>query len=196
MPKAATKAKPKLEIVENPIKICIGLSQEKPEGFTVYNTFKHEKVDQVFNPLEKWKIADNSVEEVICTNFLQKLNNEGRIHFFNELYRVLKEGKQARIITIHWSHERAYADLEAQWPPVTAFTYFYTSKQWRETNAPHLTQFKCNFDWVLAGSHDQNDDWVAFRNQDVKQVLMHRNINTTTDLIATMTKLPMNPKKD
>ena len=187
MPKTATKAK--LQIVETPVKIAIGFHPDKPEDFLVMDTFKHEKVDKVFDPLKKWELADNSVDEVVSINFIHKLDNAGRIHFFNELYRVLKEGKQARVVTPHWSHERAYADPDVQWPPVTAFNYFYTSKQWRDTNAPHLaSKFKCDFEWVLAGSHDQNDEWVAFRTQEVKQVYMHRNINTTTDLIATLTK--------
>ena len=36
--------------------------------------------------------------------------------------------------------------------------------------------------------HDPNDAWVAFRNMETKGVLMSRNINTTTDMIATITK--------
>lgn len=188
MPRAATK--PKLEVVEKPTKIAIGYTPDKPDGFTVVDTFKHEKVDKVFDPLKKWEWADNSVDEVICVNFIHRLTNDGRVHFFNELFRVLKEGKQARVVTPHWSHEKAYGDLDVQWPPVTAFTYFHTTKQWREMNAPHVTKLKCDFDWVLAGSHDANDEWVTFRSQEVKQVFMHRNINTTTDLIATLTKRP------
>jgi len=189
MARVATKARPKLEIVEKPVQICIGFMPEKPEGFMVMDTFKHEKVDKVFDPTKKWDLASDSVDEVICVNFLHRLTAEQRIHFFNELHRVLKPGKQARVTTPHWSHERAYAEPDVQWPPVNAFTYFYTSKQWREANAPKwIAQFKCDFDWVLAGSHDQNDEWVAFRTQEVKQVYMHRNINTTTELIATLTK--------
>jgi SAM-dependent methyltransferase len=189
MAKVATKARPKLEVVEKPVQICIGFVPEKPEGFLVVDTFKHEKVDKVFDPTKKWDWANDSVDEVICANFLHRLTAEQRIHFFNELHRVLKPGKQARITTPHWSHERAYAEPDVQWPPVNAFTYFYTSKNWREANAPKwIAQFKCDFDWVLAGTHDQNDEWVAFRTQEVKQVYMHRNINTTTELIATLTK--------
>lgn len=189
MARTATKARPKLEVVEAPVQLCIGFMAEKPDGFTVVDTFKHEKVDKVFDPLKKWDWADGSVDSVICGGFIHRLTAEGRIHFFNELYRVLKPGKQARITTPHWSHERAYAEPDVQWPPVTAFTYFYTAKQWREANSPQFAgKFKCDFDWVLAGSHDQNDEWVAFRTQEVKQVYMHRNINTTTELIATLTK--------
>lgn len=188
MSKTAVKARPKLQIVEQPVKICIGFIPEKPEGFIVADSFKHEKIDKVFDPLKKWTWEDNSVDEVLCHGFLHKLDQNGRIHFFNELYRVLKPGKQARIITPHWSHERAYGDPEVQWPPVTAFTYFYTSAEWRKQNDPRPTKMKCNFDWVIAGSHDPNDEWVSFRTQEVKQVYMHRNINTTTEMIVTMTK--------
>jgi SAM-dependent methyltransferase len=189
MPKVAVKARPKLEVVEKPVQICIGYAPSAPEGFTIVDTYKHEKVDKVFDPAKKWDWANDSVDEVVCGNFLQRLTAQQRVHFFNELYRVLKPGKQARIVTPHWSHEKYYAEPDVQWPPVTAFTYFYLSKQWREVNAPRFADaFKCEFEWVLAGSHDQNDEWVAFRTQEVKQVYMHRNINTTTELIATLTK--------
>lgn len=176
------------------LKICIGFVPEKPQGFIVVDTFKHEKIDKVFDPLKKWEWSNDSVDEVICHGFLHKLTQEGRTHFFNELHRVLKPGKQARVVTPHWSHERAYGDPDVQWPSVTAFTYFYTSAEWRKNNDPRPSKLKCDFDWVIAGSHDPNDEWVAFRSQEVKQTYMHRNINTTTELIVTMTKREPNKK--
>jgi predicted SAM-dependent methyltransferase len=136
---------------------------------------------------KSWPWKDGEVDEVHCSHFLEHLTGAERIHFFNELYRVLKPGGQARIITPHWSHERAYGDPTHQWPPVCSWTYFYLDAPWREVNAPH-TGYNCDFTYVLAGTHDPNDEWVAFRTMEVKQVYMSRNINTTTDLIATLTK--------
>lgn len=136
---------------------------------------------------ERWKLPDNSVDQVHCSHMLEHLTGEQRVHFFNELYRVLKPGAQANIITPHWSHERAYGDPTHQWPPVCSWTYFYLDKDWREVNAPHCG-YNCDFTYVLSGSHDPNDQWVAFRNMETKHVMMSRNINTTTDLFATLTK--------
>lgn len=132
-------------------------------------------------------ILDGSVDEIHCSHFLEHLTGEQRIKFFNEMFRVLKPGGQARIITPHWSHERAYGDPTHQWPPVCSWTYFYINKAWREVNAPHVG-YECDFDYVLSGTHDPNDAWVAFRNIETKTILMTRNINTATDLIATLIK--------
>lgn len=132
-------------------------------------------------------LPDDSVDEVHCSHFLEHLTGAERIHFFNELYRVLKPGAQARIITPHWSHERAYGDPTHQWPPVCSWTYFYLQKAWRDVNAPHA-DYLCDFDYVLAGTHDPNDPYVAFRTTEVKMSLMAHQVNVTTDLIATLTK--------
>lgn len=170
--------------------IGCGKNKIKVEGqddWLGVDSIAFDGVDVVHDMRQPWPWEDNSVDEVYCSHFLEHLTGAERIHFFNELHRVLKPGTQARIITPHWSHERAYGDPTHQWPPVCSWTYFYLEKAWRDINAPHVG-YTCNFNWVLVGTHDPNDAWVAFRNQDTKQVLMSRNINTTTDLIATLTK--------
>jgi SAM-dependent methyltransferase len=144
-------------------------------------------VDVIYDLRQPWPWKDGEVDEIHCSHFLEHLTGQERIHFFNELYRVLKPGGQARIITPHWSHERAYGDPTHQWPPVCSWTYFYLDAPWREINAPH-TGYKCDFSYVLAGTYDPNDEWVAFRTAEVKQIYMSRNINTVTDLIANLTK--------
>lgn len=161
--------------------------KDEVNPWTGVDSINFDGVDIVKDLREKWDWEDNSVDEVHCSHFLEHLTGEQRIHFFNELYRVLKPGSQARIITPHWSHERAYGDPTHQWPPVCSWTYFYLQKSWREVNAPHAG-YTCDFDYVLAGTHDPNDQWVAFRNMETKMVMMSRNINTVTDLIATITK--------
>lgn len=170
-------------------KLDIGCGTNKLEGYTGMDVIAFDGVDIVHDArVTPWPIADGCVEEVHCSHFLEHLTGNERIPFFNELYRVLKVGGQARIITPHWSHERAYGDPTHCFPPVCSWTYFYLDKVWRAINAPHAG-FDCHFGYVLTGTHDPNDTWVAARSMDVKQVLMTRNINTCTDLIAVITKL-------
>lgn len=127
------------------------------------------------------------MDEVYSSHFVEHLTGAERIVFFNELYRILVPGAQARIITPHWSHERAYGDPTHQWPPITGMTYVYLMREWREQNAPHVG-YTCNFEVVMTGFHDPNDHWVANRTMETKTVLMSRNINCTTDLVAVLTK--------
>lgn len=182
---------------DQPLKLDLGCGKNKVAGFVGIDFINFEGVDHVVDLRKPWPIEDGSADEVHCSHFLEHLTGAERIHFFNELYRVLKPGAQARIITPHWSHERAYGDPTHQWPPVCSWTYFYLDKNWREVNAPHCG-YTCDFMLspreagdpvtVLSGIHDPNDAWVAFRTLEVKQVFMARNINTTTDMVATLTK--------
>lgn len=170
-----------------PFKLDLGCGKNKLPEFFGVDIQKFEGVDFAFDLRKPWPIDDGVVDEVHCSHFLEHLTGTERIHFFNELARVLKPKAQARIITPHWSHERAYGDPTHMWPPVCSWTYFYLQKSWRDVNAPHVG-YTCDFDYVLAGTHDPNDAHVAFRNIETKTIMMSRNINTTTDLIATLTK--------
>ncbi len=198
------------EAQEVKVKLDLGCGKNKAAGFIGVDSIAFEGVDVVtdlsgdywrfkkgahpdlkllptlLGP-DVYQLAPDSVDEVHCSHFLEHLTGKQRVSFFNELYRVLKPGAQARIITPHWSHERAYGDPTHQWPPVCSWTYFYLDKGWCEVNAPHAG-YACDFTYVLVGTHDPNDAWVAFRNMETKGVLMSRNINTTTDMIATLTK--------
>src|SRR4029450_1928126 len=96
-------------------------------------------VDKV-NPL------DGSVEEAHASHFVEHLNATQRIHFVNELYRVLIPGAKCQIIVPSWSSCRAYGDLTHQWPPISEFWFYYLSKDWRAQNAPHNDFYQCDFD--------------------------------------------------
>lgn len=172
---------------ENKVKLDLGCGKNKLNGFIGVDQFDFPGVDLVMDLRQPWPWEDGSVDEVNSSHFVEHLTGAERIHFFNELYRVLKLGGQARIITPHWSHERAYGDPTHQWPPICSWTFFYLHKGWRDVNAPHVG-YTCNFGHVISGSWDPNDAWINFRNNETKAVLMSRNINTTTDLIAVLTK--------
>lgn len=147
-----------------------------------------EEHQEIVEPLGMhYKFKDGVVDSIECSHFLEHLDGAERIKFFNELNRVLKKGGTARIVTPHWSHERAYGDPTHKFPPVCSWTYFYLNNDWRKANAPHAG-YTCDFDFTLAGIHDPNDAWVAYRNQETKAILMSRNINTVTDLLANLTK--------
>lgn len=177
------------------LKLDLGCGKNKLAGFTGVDRIAFEGVDLVHDlRVLPWPFEDDSVEEVHSSHFVEHLEQQERVYFFNELYRVLKPGASARIITPHWSHERAYGDPTHKWPAIGSWFYFYLQKSWREINGPHADSanneigYSCDFDYVIAGCHDPNDTWVSLRNMETKMVMMSRNINTTTDLIATVTK--------
>ena len=185
------KLNAELKVIEEPkpIRLDLGCGKNKRKDgeWIGVDAIKFDEVDIVQDLRKKWPWEDDSVDEVHCSHFLEHLDGTERVAFFNELCRVMKKGAKATIITPHWSHERAYGDPTHKFPPVCSWTYFYLEKSWRDANAPH-SGYECDFSYTIMGVHDPNDQWVAFRNQETKYVMMSRNINTVTDMIATITK--------
>jgi SAM-dependent methyltransferase len=133
-----------------------------------------------------WKIKDGVVDEVFSSHFLEHLTGEERVGFFNELYRVLKVGGKALIITPDWSHACAYGDPTHKWPPISSWYPLYLNREWREVNAPYVP-YTCDFDWMGCPALD---DWLNVRNDEMKSFAMHRYTNSLRDLHITLTKRP------
>lgn len=129
-------------------------------------------------------IADNSIEEVHCSHFVEHLTGPERIHFVNELYRVLIPGGKATIITPHWASCRAYGDLTHQWPPVSEFWWYYLSKAWRDSQAPHNDGYTCDFDAVWGYGMQPE---ISGKNQEYQQYAMAHYKEAITDMQATLT---------
>jgi hypothetical protein len=118
-----------------PTKLDLGSGSKKKEGFHGVDQYKMDGVDTVLKiGTAKWPFADNSIEEAYSSHFLEHLTAQERVHFYNELYRVLKAGAKATIITPHWASNRAYGDPTHQWPPVAEMSFYYLKKEWRESS--------------------------------------------------------------
>lgn len=142
-------------------------------------------VDVVTDLTKKWPWENASIDEVHCSHFIEHLDANERIHFVNELYRILKPGAKATIIAPHWSSCRAYGDLTHKWPPVSEFWFSYLSTEWRTSNAPHNDQYKCNFKCTWGFSLRQD---VLIRNQDYQFYAMTNYKDVLQDVIATFVK--------
>lgn len=129
-----------------------------------------------------------SIDEIDILGIFHLIDAKTRCDIIVWAYKTLKKGGVCRIISPHWSHSKAYADPGVVWPPVTAEFFFLTNKGVREAAAPHVDTLPVDFDYNVAGAYDPNDAWIAGRNDETKQVFMHRNINVTTEIIATLTK--------
>jgi SAM-dependent methyltransferase len=128
---------------------------------------------------------DNSVSEAHTSHFVEHLTGPERIHFVNELYRVLVPGGKCTMITPHWASCRAYGDLTHQWPPVSEFWFYYLSKEWRKANAPHNDAYTCDFDctWGYI-PHPE----VAPRNQEYQMYAFNFLKEAIQDIQATLVK--------
>lgn len=167
------------------MKIDLGCGTRPQAGFTGVDIRPFTGVNIVADLRQPWPWPDASVDEAYSSHFLEHLTGEERILFFNELYRVLKPGSQARIVTPHWSNACAYGDPTHRWPPVSEWTYFYLVKAWREVNAPH-TDYLCDFDISAEVSWEE---WLMTeKNATIREFALQRNINSARDLIVTLTR--------
>jgi hypothetical protein len=144
-----------------------------------------------------WPWADGSVGEAHASHFVEHLDQVQRIHFVNELWRVLALGSKCTIIVPHWASCRAYGDLTHQWPPVSEFWFYYLSQEWRATNAPHNEgnggylpdlNFECTWGFSL-------HPLLQARNQEYQNHALTFWKEAAQDLMATMVKVVKPPKK-
>lgn len=173
-----------LAAVEMPIRLDLGCGKNKKEGFTGVDSrdFGQDVTHDLRTP---WPWESDSVDEVHCSHFVEHLTGAERIHFVNELHRVLKPGAKATVIVPHWSSTRAYGDLTHQWPPVSEFWFYYLSKPWREQNAPHNDAYLCDFEATWGYSLHQS---LLTRNQEYQMHALTFWKEAAQDIIATLTK--------
>jgi SAM-dependent methyltransferase len=172
-------------------KLDIGCGPNKREGFEGVDRIAFPGVDHVVNVgTNRLPFEDSSVEEVHSSHFVEHLTAQERCQFVNELYRVMKPGAKATIITPHWASNRAYGDPTHQWPAVSEMWFYYLSKEWRKANAPHTDKehwphgFDCDFEATWGYSMHPA---LAVRNDQYKQDAMTWWKDAIQDTLATLT---------
>jgi SAM-dependent methyltransferase len=179
-------------IPEQPIRLDLGCGPRKKDGFLGIDQYAMPGVDHVVNlGRDRLPFDDGTVEEVYSSHFLEHLTQFERCHILNELYRVMKPGAKATIITPHWSSERAYGDPTHQWPAMSGFFFYYLSRDWREQSAPHsdtkyLPQgYNCDFEAVWGYSLHPT---LSVRNAEYQQFAINNYREAVQDIHATLTR--------
>ena len=135
--------------------------------------------------IKKWTQANKSVDEVDVVNVIQYLTPDQRIHFVNELFRVLKDDGKARLVIPHWAASKAYADLDVVWPPIVGGWFYFLDADWRKQNGQEKTKYKCNFTATWGwGLHPS----ISTRNQEYQQHAVTFWIEAAQDLACTLVK--------
>lgn len=196
-----------------PLRLDIGCGKNKKEGFIGLDQYAMEGVDWVVNlnwkhwvikpdvvtptwgdwehTLDGRRLSDNSVDEVHCSHFIEHLTAIERVRFMNELYRVMKPGAKATLIAPHWASNRAYGDFTHQWPPIAEMWFYYLSKEWRKTQAPHNDKewnpdgYDCDFE---AGWGYSYHPALNGRNQEFIQEATTFKKEACQDIFASLTK--------
>lgn len=156
------------------------------------STTKHFSLDINNNgtiTTEDWIPKDlENIDQIKIYGVFQLVSAEKRIELLEWAYKVLAPGGKVLIQVPCWYHGRSYTDPGVVWPPICAESFMLSNKGFREANMPHV-EMNCNFDVNAAFGFDQNDVFVAFRNQETQATLLGRNINTCTDFHIVLTKI-------
>ncbi len=172
-------------VLQPPLKLDLGCGKNKKESFLGVDCLDFPGVDyKVDLGSERWPWEDSSVDEAHCSHMLEHLVPKERIHFANELWRVLKPDGKALIVVPHWASCRAYGDLTHQWPPVSEFWPPYLQKKWREENAPHNSGYECNFDCLQPGYSMHPE--LLYRNDHFRTLALQFGKEAALDMIFTL----------
>lgn len=170
------------------MKLDLGAGKRKEAGFIGVDKIAFEGVDVVCDlGKDHWPFEDSTVDEAQAIQFVEHLTPPERIHFANELWRVLKPGGKCLIVTPHWCSPRAYGDLTHVWPPVSEWWYPYLNSDWRKDNAPHNVEYKCNFSFAPGGYSIRED--LKIRNADYQQYALLNFKGAAEDLAQTITAI-------
>ena len=171
-----------------PLRLDLGCGENKVPGFVgvdLYAPSADIKHDLFKFP---YPFADNSVDEIHCSHFIEHIPRALRWPFFEECYRILKAGAQMKIVVPSWKSERAYGDMTHEWPPVTTFAFLYLNRGWRESNKLTYGPYalRCDFDYA-AGPAGISPTF-AQRAQDVQLFACTHYLETYNDMWVVLTK--------
>lgn len=182
---------PAIAIPVEPLRLDFGCGKNKKEGFKGVDSIAFHGVDFVQDLNKKWQWADNSVDEFNASHFIEHLEARERVHFVNELYRVLKPEAKGQIITPNWSSNRAYGDMTHKWPPVSEMWYYYLNRDWRKINCPHddiefnKDGYSCHFEATWGYSLHPA---IQSRNQEYQTHALTYWKEAAQDIMATIVK--------
>lgn len=134
------------------MKLDLGCGLRKRAGFVGVDLSPDCGADIVHDlRITPWPFDDASVDEAYCSHFLEHLDGAERIAFMEDLYRVLKPGATALIITPYWTSAGAVQDPTHKWPPIAEQSYLYFNAQARNTLQISHYDIRCDFDATFGG---------------------------------------------
>lgn len=171
------------------LKLDLGCGKRKCDpSFVGVDCRPFEGVDIVHDLTKPWPWENDSVDQVYCSHFIEHLERMERVHFANELFRVLKPGGQALLIGPHWASCRAYGDMDHKWPPLSEFWIYYLNKAWRDINAPHDDFYTCDFTYNQNGVGFSLRQDITLRHIEYQQFALANFKEAASDIHFNLTK--------
>lgn len=172
------------------LRLDLGCGQtNEGSGWTGVDIASAEGVDVVHDLFSfPWPFESDSVDEIRSIHFYEHVPARVRPRFMEEMYRILRVGAGATLVTPYWASNRSVQDFTHEWPPICAESYLYFNRKWREENklTHGVYDIKCDFDLLFPGqSLDPN--WVS-RHPEAQMFAGKHYVNVVHDLIALLVK--------
>lgn len=168
------------------MKLDLGSGGNKRPGFLGVDISAECDADVVHDlRVTPWPFEDGSVDEVHCSHFFEHLTGAERVAFMEELYRIMRPGAKAALITPYWSSMDAVQDPTHQWPPISQGTYGYFNKGWREKVRIEHYGIHCDFD--VRFELILQKDWQQRPLKDQEFAVRHY-LNVVRELVAVLTR--------
>jgi hypothetical protein len=172
-----------MSMIHRPTKLDIGCGSRKHEGFIGIDIAAIPGVDIIHDlDIFPWPIEDGCVEDAIADHYIE--HTKDLIVFMNELYRVMRVGATATIVSPFYNSIRAWQD-----PTTTRIiseqTFVYFNKGWRrQTNIEHYP-ITCDFD--STGQYILFEKWQNKSQQELQFAIQHYT-NVVSDVKVTLIK--------
>lgn len=172
-----------------PLRLDLACGAVCAEGFVGVDIAPCEGVTHVMDLSQPgWDFPDNSVDEARCSHFLEHLTGDEQITFMNELYRILKPGAGAIIITPYGWNDRAWMDPTHK-RPIVFSSYLYYNKGWREANKlTHGPYARIVADFDFQSLENPVNPFWGSRSMETKTMASQFFINVVEDLSVLVIK--------
>ncbi len=201
---APKRARPAAQVrPDEPLRLSLACGDSKPDGFKGVDIAATESADYVQDLLQfPWsQFADNSVDEIECTSFVEHIPHGDGYHdpffqFFDEIYRILKPAEFdpnnpniptkgfARISCPYYSSSRAWWDPTHQ-RAISEQSFLYLNKQWRIDNKLDHYPISCDFDFTYG--YALTPEWQN-RSQEAQAFAIQHYLNVVSDIQVTIVK--------
>lgn len=216
--KKKKKASPTTNLTSAPsgklVKLDLGSGQSPREGFEGVDVAQAEGVTHVVDLWKfPWPWADNSVDELHCSHFIEHIPMEyvGERHrskdldpvartphagkdlffaFFDECFRILKHDGSMTVITPAARSNRAFQDPTHR-RFIVAETFCYLSADWRKGNKLDHYRAVCNF--IGNVTHTMLMEEAA-KNPEAQNTRFNHYWNTVLDWHCTMKAIKTPPQ--
>jgi hypothetical protein len=131
-----------------------------------------------------WPWESGSIKELNIVDVLQYCPAKDRIHFMEEVYRVLTDDGKAAITVPYFSTVNAIMDPTTEWPPWCEQSFLYFNKEWRRSNKIS-DSIHCDLDFGYGFNVPPE---VSARSAEAQAFQIKNYINTVTRLTVVLTK--------